>query len=186
MKASLNEVFNTYDHVISQVVKSKFVICGICDVTGIGCLSFGTCKAVEYYTYGKSHKSEYLAHPFRVTVCQVIVYCNYMNSLSLKGIEVCGHNCHEGLTFTSFHLGDTSLMKDDASDELNSEGFHLSYSPCSLSYCCKSLRKKVIQSFSLSEPVFKFYCFCLKLFIGKRLHCAVITFDFIYNRVYLL
>ncbi len=86
----------------------------------------------------------YLTHPLRVTVCQVIVYGNDMDALSLQGIQVCRQRRHQRLTFTCFHLSDTSLVKDDAADQLHPVMLHIQYTSCGLPHGSKCLRQQVV------------------------------------------
>ena len=186
MKSSLDDVLDTNDHIVPQIIESKLIVRSVCYIAGIGRLSFRACKSVKYYADAESHKPEYLAHPIGVTACQVIVYRNDMDSLSLKSVEVSGHNGHEGLSLTGFHLGNTTLVKDDSSDELHSEGLHLSYPPSRFPYGRECLGQKIVKGLSGGKSAFKLFSLCPKLLIRQRLHSAVITFNFIYNRIYLL
>ena len=66
----------------------------------------------------------YLSHPLSITSGKVIIDCDYVYTLTLKCIEICRKRGYKCLTFTCFHLGYTSLMKNDTTDKLNSVMLH--------------------------------------------------------------
>ena len=80
-----------------------------------------------------------LSHLVGITFRQVIIDCDNVNTFALQGIQI-GRQCsYKGLTFTSFHLGDTALMKYDSTDELYFEMLHSKYSLGSLTDGSKCL-----------------------------------------------
>ncbi len=99
-----------------------------------------------------------LAHPLCVTLCQVIIDCDHMHTLSLQGIQVGRQGSHQGLTFTGTHLRDTSLVHDDAADKLYPEMFHIQHSPGRLPDSGKGIRKNVIQGLSLLQAFPELLC----------------------------
>ena len=64
------------------------------------------------------------SHPLGVTLCQVIVYGNDMNAITGKRIQISGAGRHQGLSFSRSHLRNTSLMKNDSTNQLYGEMFH--------------------------------------------------------------
>ena len=69
-------------HVVTQIVKTKFRVGCICNITRIGCtlLRFG--KLTQVQTYRKSKPTENLTHPLGVTFRQVFVNRNDMHTLT--------------------------------------------------------------------------------------------------------
>ena len=86
-----------------------------------------------------------LAHPLGVTLCEVVVYRNYVNALTCKRIEVYGKSSNECLTFTCLHLGDTALMQDDTADQLYAEMLHTKCTLRRLPADRERFRKKIVQ-----------------------------------------
>ncbi len=60
----------------------------------------------------------HLSHPFRITLCEVIVHGNDMYPSSFQCIQISRERGYKGLTFTGLHLRDTSLMENNAADQL--------------------------------------------------------------------
>ena len=54
------------------------------------------------------------AHPSAVAFGQVIVDRDDVHAAARQRIKIHGRRRHEGLAFSRLHLGDLSLMKDDA------------------------------------------------------------------------
>ena len=108
------------------------------------------------------------SHPFRVTLCQVVINCDNMNAFSFQRIQICRESSNQGFTFTGFHFGDSALMKCDTTDNLYLEVLHSDASPRCLSAHRKSLRQDVIQSFAVCNPFFEFCRFTSQFIICKR------------------
>ncbi len=84
-------------------------------------------------------------------------------------------------TFTGFHLGDTALMEDNATDQLYAVVFHTEGTFCCLADGCECFRENGIQGFASVVAVFIFLCLGTQLFIGQRLHGRAESFDFVYD-----
>ena len=114
-----------------------------------------------------------LAHPLRITGSQIIVDGNDMNALAFQRIQVSRQRRSKGLTFTGTHLCDSSLMKDDASDDLYGEMFLPQHTPGSLAYDRESFRQKIVQRFPLSQTVLEFLSLAFELIVRQGRHSAV-------------
>ena len=147
-----------------------------------------SCRALDRVydaAYLESEEGIELAHPLGVTLGQVVVDSDNMHAASLKSVEVGRQRRHESLTFTCLHLGDTSLMQDHSSDELHSEVLHAKAPPRALAAYRESLRKDVVESLSLSEPVPEFLSLSSQLVIGQSLHRLVVRLDDVDSLFYL-
>ena len=58
-------------------------------------------------------------HPFRVTLSQIIVHGYHVYTVASQGIQEDGEGSHEGLTFTSRHLGNLTLMEYGTTKQLH-------------------------------------------------------------------
>ena len=85
-----------------------------------------------------------LAHPLRVTLGQVIINRNDMDSLAFQRVQVCRKCGNKRLTFTCFHLGNTPLMKDNTTDDLYTVMLHSKNTFCSFTNRCKCFRNQRI------------------------------------------
>ena len=59
------------------------------------------------------------AHPFRVTLCEVVVHGHHVHTVAAKCVEEHRERTHEGFTFTGSHFGNLTLVKHDTTDELH-------------------------------------------------------------------
>ena len=108
-----------------------------------------------------------LTHPFGVTLCEIIVYRDYMNAFACQRVEVHRHRSYEGLTFTCLHLCDSSLMQDDTADDLNFVRLHAENSLRSLSYSSKCFRKDIVKCLTCRKSVLEFLSLANKLMFLK-------------------
>ena len=92
-----------------------------------------------------------LAHPLSITLCQVIIYGNDMNTFPFQRIQICRQCRYQRLTFTGTHLCNTALMQDHTTDQLYTEMAQPDGSLGSLSYNGISLRKNIIQRLALCQ-----------------------------------
>ena len=86
MQSSLYKLFFVNDHVVTQVIKSEFVICHISDIAIISCTSLFIFHTVENHTNSQSEEFVNFSHPLCITFCQIVIDCNDMNSLTFQGI----------------------------------------------------------------------------------------------------
>ncbi|OQB57388.1 MAG: hypothetical protein BWX98_01566 [Candidatus Aminicenantes bacterium ADurb.Bin147] len=107
------------------------------------------------------------AHPFRVPLGQIVVDRDDMDSPAFQGVEVRGEGGDEGFSLARLHLGDFSLVKDDAADQLNVERTHPRRPPGGFPDHGEGLGQKIIQSRALSELFPEFPGFGSQRVIGK-------------------
>ena len=106
-----------------------------------------------------------LTHPLGISFCQVIIDRNDMNALAVQCIQVGRKGGYQCLTFTSLHLRNTSLMQNNAADQLNPIMTHTKNSVCRLTNNRKGFNQQIIQRLSLCKPLFKGTCLISQLFI---------------------
>ena len=158
-QSTLYELFFINNHVISQIVKSEFIVCYISNITVICCTTFVIIHTVQNNTYCKSKEFMYLSHPLSISFCEVIVDCYNMNTFTCKSIQICWKCRYKCLTFTSSHLCNSSLMKNHTTNNLNTIMFHSKRSACRFSYNCVGFWKNIVKCLSLCKSIFKFFCF---------------------------
>ena len=145
MQISLYQIFFLLDQIVSEVVKTELIIGTICDITCIRFLTLTCFQAVQDNTDTKTEAAVHCSHPIRVTLCQVIIDGDNMHAFSFQRIQVCGKHGNQRLTFTSLHLGNTSLVKNNASHNLLYKRPHLQLTECCFAGYGKCFREKVIQ-----------------------------------------
>ena len=86
MQVSLYKLLFVDDHVVTQIVKSQLVVSHISDITRILRASLVVFHGVQDHTNRQSQELMHLAHPLRVTVCQVIVDSYNVYAFTFQGI----------------------------------------------------------------------------------------------------
>ena len=158
VKISLNKLFFIDDHIVTKIIKSKFVVCYVCDVTSVCRTTLFRLHVVKYHAYSQAKELVNLTHPLSISFCQVVVDGYDVDTFSLKGIQICRKCGNKSFTFTCFHLGDTALVKDDTTDDLYTVMLHSKYTFGCLTYGGKCLRKKIIQCCTFCKTFLIFSC----------------------------
>ncbi len=107
-------------HVVAQIVETKLIVCSECDVCLIclaACLGVGLVLVDAVYRETVEHIER--SHPLGVTLCQIVVDGHHVNTVACEGVEEYRQCGNKSLTLTGCHLGNLSLMKHAASEELH-------------------------------------------------------------------
>ena len=120
MMFTLHKFLRVACHVIAQIVEAELVICSVSDVGVISGASLGGVRLMLIDAVnGQSEEVIQRAHPFRVTLCQIIVDGHDMHSAASEGVKINRQGGNEGLSLTGSHLRNLPLMKDDAAYNLH-------------------------------------------------------------------
>ena len=165
VQTAQNQLILVDRHVITQLVVGH-----IGDIAAIGLLSLLGAHAIQNNAYRQSHEGIDLSHPLRVTLRQIVIDSNNVNALAFQCIQINRQRSYQSLTFTGLHLRDSSLMKNDTTDQLNPERLHIQCSLRTLTDCRKGFRKKIIQRLAFTQALAEFHCFPTELLIRERLH----------------
>ena len=182
--AALDAAFLVNGHVIAQIVKAHLVIGAVGDVGGVGGLALLIGQAVDDQADVETHESVYLAHPLAVASGEVVVDGDDMHAVAGDSVEVRRHDRDKGLAFAGLHLGDTSLMQDDAADELDAERLHAEDAPRGLAHRGECLGQHGVEILAVIIAVPELGGFCAQLGIGKCLHLRLERLYLIDDRVY--
>ena len=123
---TLHEVLRVLRHVVAQVVEAELIVRAegnvgkVCFAT---LLTIGLMLVDAIDTQAVEHIDG--AHPFRVTLCQIVIDSDDVYAVTCKCIEEDGECGGEGLTFTREHLGNLALMQNGATEELDVEVNHV-------------------------------------------------------------
>src|SRR5437867_10989743 len=82
-----------------------------------------------------------LAHPFRVTLGQVIVDCNHVDAVTRESIEIYRQGRNQGFALTGFHLCDLALVQNDSANKLDVKVAHDKHAPSGFPGYSNSFRK---------------------------------------------
>ena len=58
------------------------------------------------------------SHPLRVTLSQVVVHGNDVNTIACEGVQEDRSSTYKGFTLTGSHLGNLTLMENNTTKEL--------------------------------------------------------------------
>ena len=117
--ATLHEVFGAGRHVVAQVVEPKFIVRpegDVCVVGGTALRSIGAVLVDTVDTQTMEHVQR--THPLRVTLGEVVVHGDDVDTVTRECVEEDGERSYEGLTFPSSHFSDLPLVKDGTPEEL--------------------------------------------------------------------
>ena len=104
-----------------------------------------------------------------------------MNTLAAQCIKITSQSRNKRLTFTGLHLCNSTLVKCNTADKLNIKVTLTNSSYRCLTHRCKSLWKKIIQTFSFDITSLKLISLRLELFITHCLHCWLKRIDLLNN-----
>ena len=108
-------------------------------------------------------------HPVGVSPSQVVVDGNQMTALTGERIQVKGESGHQGLALAGPHLGNLSLMKDDAAHQLDVKVALLYGSFGRLADSGECFRQQLIKRCPLAQPGLELIALGLKLVVTKFL-----------------
>ena len=104
VELTLHHRFFVNDHVITQIVETVFVVRSICYICQVCRTPFLFRDTVYNAAYCQSEECVKLAHPFHVSLCQVVVDCNDVHAFSFQRVQIRRECSNEGLTFTCLHF----------------------------------------------------------------------------------
>ncbi len=152
---ALNHALLIESHVVPQIVKAHLVIGAVGNVAGISGAALLRSQPVDDKPHAQPHETVHLAHPLAVAAGKIVVDSDYVYALTGQRVEIGGQDGHKGLALAGFHLGDASLMQDDAADKLHAEGLHPQHAPRRLAHGGKGLRQNVVQRLALGKAGFE-------------------------------
>ena len=167
--APLHQLTGVDGHVVTQIVKAHLVIGAVGDVGIVGLLPLLLGEVVDDKPHGQTQEAVYLAHPFRVTLGQIVVDGDDVHALAGQRVQIGGQRGHQRLTFTGLHLGDAALMQHDAAHQLHRIGAQAQHAVRRLADGGKGLRQNVVQRFAVGQTLFELRRLGLKLRVGHGL-----------------
>ena len=117
---ALHEVFGTDGHIVAQVVEAKFIVRTKGNVGTIGTTtSFAVGPMLVDAVYTETVEHIERAHPFGVTLGQIVVDRHHVNTIARKSIEEDRKGGHKGLSFTRCHFGNLAFVENYTTEQLN-------------------------------------------------------------------
>ena len=117
---SLHQVSTIPSHVVSEVVKTKFVVGTVDNITGVRLFSScGIWRIFVNTIHAQSVEFKNWGIPFGVTLCQIIVDRHDMNATTSQCIQVGRQSRNQRFSFPSRHFGDFSFVENHTTDQLD-------------------------------------------------------------------
>ena len=129
MVFALDKVVHVDGHIVTQIVKTELVVGTEGDVAVIRSLTGVAVRLMLVdAVHGQTMEHVQRSHPLGVSLGEVVVDCDDMDSLASQSVEEDRQGRHEGLSLSGRHLGDASHLllvgfhspvKDDSADQLD-------------------------------------------------------------------
>ncbi len=117
---ALYQIERAGGHVVAQVVETKFVVGTEGDVGQIGLTTFFRIGAVLVDTiHRQTMEHIQRSHPFRVTLRQVIVHGDHVDTVPGQGVQEYGQGGDQGFTLTGSHFRNLAFVQHHAAEELD-------------------------------------------------------------------
>ena len=134
MQFALYTLFRAERHVVTQIVKTVFVVGTVSDIRSVR-FAFGRCRhARQVDTDGHTEEFKQRTVVFGVTLGEVVVHCHHVNPFAGQGVEVSRQCCGQRFTFTCTHLSDAAFVQHHAADQLDIKVTHTKYTFTGFTY----------------------------------------------------
>src|SRR5688500_6834689 len=153
-------------HVVAQVVETEFVVRAVGDVGGVSCLPFEVIHVVLNTADFESEKTMDLAHPLGVAGGEVVVHSYDVNAAaSGQRIQIRRQSSDESFALAGAHLGNLSLVENDAADQLHVEMAHAGRANTCFAHDGECFRKELVENLSFTDFA--------PFFVGDLGNCAL-------------
>ena len=149
MVSALYALLGTRDHVVAQIVKTKFRVCAVGYISFVCRLFVGKLHAVLQKAYVHAKEMIEAAHLLAVALCQVVVYRNDVHAFSRNSVQVSCKCRDKGLTFTRFHLGNGPMMERNTTYNLHVKMTHAQNTPRRFAHSRKHLRQHIVETLAV-------------------------------------
>ena len=144
MQHSLPSFIQAISDIITQIIKSKFIVCTVSDISIVsltsrhnphtvaillrrlvlrikneGHLCVVSTTSVLEDTNSHAKQMKYWAHPFRITASQVIVDRDQMRATAQKRVQVKRQSRHQGFSLAGTHFRNTTCVQHLSAYQLN-------------------------------------------------------------------
>ena len=156
-------------HIVAQIIKPKFIVCRIGHITTIRGIFFGFGLLGIDHTSGQAQGAEHLAHPFGVTLGEVVVHRHNMHALAGQRVQIRRERRDKSLAFTRFHFGNIALMQEYATHQLHIKRPQTQGASRSLTTVRKCLWQQIIKALTAHRAFGQFFGFRFDTLIAQCL-----------------
>ena len=185
--------------VVAQIVEAELTVRAVGDVAGILLTALGRTHGVLYASHRQPQVLEEVAHELRVAPRQVIVHRHQVRRTARERVQIEREGRHQRLAFARLHLGDLTLVQDDAADDLHVKGNHVPgdlvaadlhgrphQAAARVLHRGIRLRQQVIERLALRQTVTELLRLGLQLLLTQRLILLLNRVHLVDNRQQLL
>ncbi len=170
VQLTLNALFRTERHIVTQIVKAVFVVGAVGDICGIG-LTLGRCRQARHVNaHAHAKELEQRTVVFGVTLGQVVVDGDYVHAFTAQGVQVGRQGCGQGFTFTGTHLGDAAIVKHHAAQQLDIKVAHTEYALARFAHHGECFRDQALYGLAFFKTGAELGGFSFQLVIAELLH----------------
>ena len=90
--SSLDHIFRTLRHVVTQVIKTEFVIRSVRNIGVVLLAAFFRLLSNQHAAHGESQEVVDAGHQIRLVLRQIIVHGHDVNALTSQRTQVGGHS----------------------------------------------------------------------------------------------
>jgi hypothetical protein len=151
--AALHDAVKADRHIVAQIVEAELGVRPVCDVALVGDLALGERHHVLDRADGHAETLEDAAVPLGVTLGEVVVGRDEVNSLVGQRIQVEREARDERLALTGLHLRHVAFMEHDAAHQLDVEHPLVGLPQTGLPDGRKGLEQQLLERLAVLEPL---------------------------------
>mmetsp|Transcript_79493 Transcript_79493/g.133143 ORF Transcript_79493/g.133143 Transcript_79493/m.133143 type:complete len:279 (-) Transcript_79493:296-1132(-) len=186
MEAALHQLIGPDGQVVPQVIKPDLAVGHVGDVHVVGLLAGVRVHGGLDQSNSQPQKAVDLGVQFHITAGQVVVHSDHVHPLALQGVQIGGHDGHQGLALPRAHLRHLPIVQDHATDQLHVVGPQPQDPERRLTHDCKGLHEKVVDGLALGQAVLELLRLGCQLLIGEGLHLRLELVDGIHTALVFL
>ncbi len=194
MMAALHAAGQVHHQVITQEVKTEFVVGAICDIRRVSpgarhqaqlvqlfarvprCQihqesALGVIRAAGHLQHAHAQTQQVIngRHPARVAPCQVVVHRHQVRAFTAERVEVERQSGHQRLALTGAHLGDLAAVQHHTPNQLHVIMTQAGGALAGLADRGKCLRQDLIQGFTVPQAPAEFIRFGAQIRVAEPL-----------------
>lgn len=105
--------------------------------------------------------------PNGIATGQIVVDGDKVGAFAFEGVEDERGDGDEGFSFTGLHLGDSSLVEDGSSDDLDVEVSHAKGAPANFADDGEDFGEQLIEGFTIAESLSPVVWFVSEIGLGE-------------------
>ena len=181
--SALHQLVGVDGHVVTQIVEAELVVGAVGDVGVVSGLLLAAGHTVDDQTHAQAQETVDLAHPLAVSLGQVVVDGDHVDTLTGQGVQVGGQSGDQGFAFAGAHLGNAALVQDNTAHQLYAVVAHTKHAPGSFAAGGKGLGENIVQGSAVGQAGLQLGGLGLELSVGQSLVLFFQCLNFVYDGI---